>query len=129
MKALIFTLLLSQLSLANVADSSGRTAIYRYFELVPNQKLILNLSVETRCSKVEEEKITIEDFESEKSYPSTETGKDKSVRVKSFYVESFSPCSTPVQGKISKQITVGPFKDKMTHIRITTSENVKVETL
>jgi hypothetical protein len=125
MKSIIFTLLFSQISLAD----SGRAAIYRYFELVPNQKLVLNISVETRCVNVGHEKISIEDFESEKSYPSTETGKSKSVRIKTYYIESFSPCSTTIQGKISKQVTIGPFKEKMTHIRITTSDNIKIETL
>jgi hypothetical protein len=125
MKALLFTLLFSQISFAN----GGRTAIYRYLELVPNQKLVLNISVETRCANVGQEKISIEDFESEKSYPSTETGKAKSVRINTYYIESFSPCSTPIHGKISKQVTIGPFKDKMTHIRITTTENIKIETL
>lgn len=89
----------------------------------------MNIEAGRRCAQETQEKLTINDFEGVKSYPSTESEKDVPVRIKHFYIESFSPCSTPVQGKILKQVTVGPFKDKMTHIRITASHNLKIETL
>ncbi|MFZ4712210.1 MAG: hypothetical protein ACOYL6_00730 [Bacteriovoracaceae bacterium] len=111
---------------ANLADPNGRTAIYKFFELVPNQKLVLNLEIGKRCSDPSKEQLTIEDFESSKDYPSIQTGKPASVRIKHYYIESFSPCENEILGKITRQITIGPFKDKMTHIKFTTSENVKV---
>jgi hypothetical protein len=115
------------MAFSNTADPAGRTAIYRSFELVPNQKLVLNLEIGKKCSDANREQITLEDFESIKDYPSAQTGKASNVRVKHYYVETFSPCENDVIGKITKQITIGPFKDKMTHIKLTTSENVNVK--
>ena len=115
------------MALANTADPAGRTAIFRSFELVPNQKLVLNLEIGKKCTDASREQITLEDFESIKNYPSVQSGKPSSVRVKHYYVETFSPCENDVIGKITKQITIGPFTDKTTHIKLTTSESVTVK--
>jgi hypothetical protein len=114
---------------ANTADPEGRTAIFKSFELVPNQKLTLNLEINRRCSDLNKEQVTIEDFESSKEYPSVDSGKNKQVRVKHYYTETFSPCQNDFVGKYSKQITIGPFKEKMTHIKITTTDNIRVNSL
>ena len=114
---------------ASNVDPVGRTAIFRSFELVPNEKLVLNLKINKRCSDSNKEKITIEDFESFKSYVSVESKRKNQVRIKHYYIETFSPCENEFVGSFSKQLIIGPFKKKMTHIKITTSDNVQVGTL
>lgn len=122
-------LLISTLGFAanssDYADPAGRTAIYRSYKLAPNQKLVLNLEVGRKCSDMNKEQLTIEDFESSKNLNSSSLEKNDTIRVMHYYVETFSPCDGNVIGKISKQLSIGPFKDS-THIKLTTSENVNV---
>lgn len=103
-----------------------RTSLYYYFELPPKEKLVLKIGADKVC-KNGSDKIAIEEFDSSKSYPSAETKKPVPIRIKHFYVESFSICSNQPIGKLSETLTIGPFTDQMTHIRITTSEGIKID--
>lgn len=104
----------------------ARTSKYFYFELVPKEKVILTFKAQKRCSN-DTDKISLQDFEVIKFYQSEQLEKRVPVRVKNYYAESFSVCSNNPTGSIEKKIVIGPFKNKMTHIRITASDSINVE--
>lgn len=114
---------LSNICFANITNPAGKAATYYSFELVPKEKLTLNIVANARCLRETPDQLTITDFESITAYPSTDDGKDVPVRIRHYYIESQSACPT------SKQVTVGPYKEHMTHIKITTSNNVKIKAL
>jgi hypothetical protein len=105
---------------------SARNSKYFYVELVPKEKVILTFKAQKRCSD-DTDKISVQDFEVIKFYHSAELEKRVPVRVKNYYAESFSVCSNNPTGTIEKKVVIGPFKNKMTHIRITTSDSISVE--
>jgi hypothetical protein len=124
----IFSTLFLFVALSSRAGSptlEGRNANYFYFELVPGEKIVLTLQADRIC-KGNTDKISISNFESTASYPSTESKGNVSVRVKSIFVESFSPCSNHPIGKLEEQLIIGPYTKQMTHIRLITSDGIKV---
>ena len=111
---------------ANMKDPDGRAATYFYFELVPNEKLDLQIEVGIRCSESKKETFNIDEFESFKKYPSVVKTDKGDVRIKNYYIETFSPCVGGIRSKKLEKLSIGPFQEKMTHIRFTTTDNVKV---
>lgn len=127
MKKIIFlTLWMPALNaLAVQLGLQGRTSNYYYFEIAPKEKLVLTLQADKRCAN-EMDRISVDEFESTTSYPSMEKKGKVHVRVKSIFAESFSPCSNNPVGKLEKKIVVGPFANRMTHIRLITSDGIQV---
>jgi hypothetical protein len=127
MKKLIFLTLMafSISALAVQPGPQGRKSNYYYFELVPKEKLVLTLQADKICAN-DADRISVDEFESTASYPSTEKKGKVPVRVKSIFAESFSPCSSQPVGKLEKKIVVGPFDNHMTHIRLTISDGIQV---
>ena len=127
----LFFLVLGLISLPVVSaaatspEMTGRTSTYYYFELILKEKITLIFLADKICPN-NTDKISIDEFESTRSYPSTEGVGKVPVRIKSIYVESFSPCSGHPIGKIRKKLTIGPFAKQMTHIRLTTSDGIHV---
>jgi len=107
--------------------SSGRKdASFFYSELVPNESLVFTFQSDKYCQIEGQDKIIIDEFDSSKGYPSTESSKTVPVRIINLYVQAFSICSNQPKGKFSQKLVVGPFGKMMTHIRLTVLDGVKI---
>lgn len=123
----IIPFLISMLSFNSFASRiQSRKSNYYYLELVPKEKLVLTFQADKIC-RSNTDQIRIDEFDSTASYPSNERRGGVLVRIKSIFVESFSVCSHNPIGKLEKKVIIGPNKEKMTHIRITTSDGVNVD--
>ena len=123
---MILTLLISILTFNSFASGiQGRKSNYYYLELVPKEKFVLTFQADKICSN-NTDQIRVDEFDSSTSYPSIERKGNAPVRIKSIFVESFSICSNNPIGKLERKVIIGPYKDKITHIRITASDGVKV---
>jgi len=104
----------------------GRSAKYFYWELYPKERLVLTFEAERICPN-NSDKISITEFEAKKKYLSNENiQQNVDVRIKNLYVEAFSSCSNNPSGKIQHKLVIGPYPRLMTHVRVTASEGVSV---
>ena len=110
---------------AMASSPVGKAAFFYYIELPPNQKLTLLLQSNRVCPGNKEQIVTHQ-FETTAPYTSAENWKKAAALIKNVYAEFYPSCSNLIDGKIEKRIVIGPFKKRMTHIRLTTSENLQV---
>lgn len=98
----------------------GKIAQFHRFEVSPKTTLTLTFD-SPKCRRSD---IKIRSFESQASYPSTESGALAAVRIIHLYVEIPS-CSKPDQTP-SPELTyvLTPAKKLMTHVYLTTEEPV-----
>jgi hypothetical protein len=129
---IICTLMCPFLILGNPEGVAGKTdlapkkALLYYRELSPNNKVVIILKADKKCKEADE-KISVEEFEVVKFYHSATEKRRVPVKVKNLYVERTSVCQTAGgSGVLEKKIVVGPFKYKMTHIRLITPEGINV---
>ena len=123
----IFLFVSGASAFALTTGAQARRSKFFYFELVPKETLVLSFKAPRHC-KDESEKLIVQDFFSEKSYPSVDAGKEVPVRILNLHADYFSICSAHAFGSITKQYTLPADADKMSHVYVTTPDGVEVRT-
>ena len=89
---------------------------FTYLEVYPNSKISIILDSKKSC---EDDQIQVESFNAQKSYPSTETQKEKKVSVKNIYVTLSRRQNCLLKNKsISKEIAIPVERTNTSHLYI-----------
>lgn len=125
--AFVMAIMLSSFqTFAEALPEVGKKSQYYYFELKATEKFVFTLSTARKC-KDNQEEIKVEDIEAVKFYYSDAAEKRIPIRIKSLYADYGSTCTGSTGLTTEKQIVIGPFTKKLTHIRFTVTDGISLK--